>query len=426
MTMRPPPAMRSSVPAPSPLVRPDPVGPCGAQPPVARRVRGVHRPRMLTTCATVCALGLMLAACSKPAADRATPAAGNEAAAAGAPATPEGRPALSVSTVAPQQRSLPVSLAANGSVAAWQEAILGAEINGLRLTRVLVNVGDPVRRGQLLAEFAAESVNADIAQAEAALAEAQAARDDAQANARRAQQIADTGALSSQQVAQYQTTEKTAQARVASARAQLATQKLRLRYTRLVAPDDGVISARNATVGSVVALGQELFRLIRDNRVEWRAEVLADEVGRLKPGQEAEVQAPGGVTEIGKIRMIAPTVDPLTRNTLVYVDLPRKGADGSPTQLKPGMFARGEFRLGNTPALTIPQTALSLRDGFNYVFRVGELREDTARVTQLPLRLGRRLGDQVEVLEGLKGDEQIVATGAAFLTDGDRVRVVQP
>jgi multidrug efflux pump subunit AcrA (membrane-fusion protein) len=107
--------------------------------------------------------------------------------------------ALTVTAVQPSNSSLALKLAANGNVAAWQEASIGAEANGLRLTQVLVNVGDTVKKGQLLATFAGDGVQADVAQAKAALMEAQANAVDAAGNAERARTLQNTGALSAQQ-----------------------------------------------------------------------------------------------------------------------------------------------------------------------------------------------------------------------------------
>jgi HlyD family secretion protein len=160
--------------------------------------------------------------------------------------------ALTVSAVQPSNSSLALKLAANGNVAAWQEASIGAEASGLRLTQVLVNVGDAVKKGQLLATFAGDAVQADVAQAKAALMEAQANALDAAGNAERARTLQNTGALSTQQINQYLTAEKTAAARVQAAQATLSAQGVRTQNTQVRAPDNGVISARGATVGAVV------------------------------------------------------------------------------------------------------------------------------------------------------------------------------
>lgn len=330
----------------------------------------------------------------------------------------EAKPALTVTTVAPQQVVLPVTLAANGSLAAWQEAIIGAEAGGLRVSEVRVNVGDRVRRGQVLARFAAETVRAEAAQARASLAEAEAAAAEAANNAARARTLQQTGAMSASQINQYLTGEKTAQARVEAARAQFQQQQARLNQTQVLAPDDGVISSRTATVGAVVNNGAELFRLIRQGRLEWRAEVTSAELGRLTVGTRAIVTATSGARLEGRVRTIGPTVDPQTRVALVYVDVrPLPGpAAGS---ARAGMFARGEFDLGSQPALTVPQQALVVREGFNYVMRV----LPDGRIAQVKVQIGRISGDRVEVLSGLDSTMRVVASGGGFLNDGDLVRV---
>jgi RND family efflux transporter MFP subunit len=333
------------------------------------------------------------------------------------PAPVAARPALTVTSTRAQSSALPIKLSANGNVAAWQEASIGAEISGLRLTEVLVNVGDVVQRGQVLARFATEAVQSDVAQARAAVAEASAHAQEASANADRARALQNTGVFSGQQINQYLTAEQTAKARVESVKAGLAAQLLRLQYAEVRAPDGGVISARLATVGAVVGAGTELFRLIRQGRLEWRAEVSSVELARLRPGTMVTVLAASGSELKGRVRMVAPTVDPQTRSGLVYVDLPSQSSGAS--SFKAGMFARGEFDLGNSPALTVPQQAVVVRDGFSYVFRLNA----DQRVSQLKVQTGRRIGERVELLEGVGAETLLVASGAGFLNDGDLVKV---
>ena len=332
-------------------------------------------------------------------------------------ATPPVKAALTVSAVQPSNGSLALKLAANGNVAAWQEASIGAEASGLRLTQVLVNVGDTVKKGQLLATFAGDAVQADVAQAKAALMEAQANALDAAGNAERARTLQNTGALSTQQINQYLTAEKTAAARVQAAQATLSAQGVRTQNTQVRAPDNGVISARGATVGAVVGGGTELFRMIRGGRLEWRAEVTSNEIASIKPGSKAKVTAASGAQVEGTVRTIAPTIDAVTRNALVYVDLP---ATAGVAGVKAGMFAKGEFALGAADALTLPQQALVLRDGFTYAMRV----ESNNKVSQVKLETGRRVGDAVEIKQGAKTSDRFVASGASFLADGDTVKVV--
>ena len=335
--------------------------------------------------------------------------------AAGEPATKatEPRPALTVSIVRPAPADISAKLQANGNVAAWQEASIGAESNGLRLTEVRVNVGDVVRAGQVLATFAPDTIQADVAQSRANLLEAQANAAEAQANAQRANTLSQSGALSAQQIQQYATAAQTAQARVEAAKAMLNAQQLRMKHTQVLAPDSGVISARTATVGAVVAAGTELFRMVRKGRLEWRAEVASSELARIQVGNPVNLTAASGAQVQGKVRMIAPTVDAQTRNALVYVDLP------SHADIRAGMFARGEFVLGQRSAITVPASAIVVRDGFSNVF---ELTADK-HVRMVRVQTGQRSGEAVEITTGLTPNAAIVARGGAFLNDGDLVRV---
>lgn len=327
--------------------------------------------------------------------------------------------ALTVTTTRARLTRLSQTLSANGDIAAWQEASIGSEASGLRLTEVLVNVGDVVRSGQVLARFSDETVRAELAQASAALLEARAMQTEASSNAERARTLMNTDALSTQQINQLITAEQTARARVAGAEANVNAQSLRLRYTTLLAPDSGIISARSATVGAVVANGTELFRMIRKGRLEWRAEVMANELAQIRVGSAVTLVAANGTRLNGKVRMIGPTVNPQNRSALVYVDvLPAASGDAA---AKPGMFARGEFTLGSGNGVTLPQQAVVVRDGFSYVFQV----KPDGRVAQLKVKTGRYLQDQVEITEGISLQDEVVVAGAGFLNEGDLVRIAR-
>lgn len=334
------------------------------------------------------------------------------------PAAPA-KAALTVDTVFPQQAEWTQRLAASGSIAAWQEAIVGCEIGGgLRLTEVAVNVGDRVRKGQELARLQSDTVNAEREQTRAGLAEAEAAFAEARANADRARQIEASGALSAQQIAQYLTAEQTARARVDVLKAKLKSDDLRLAQTHILAPDDGTISARSATLGAVLQQGQELFRLIRRDRLEWRAELPAADLDLIRPGMPVSLITSSKRAVAGKVRIVGPTLDAQTRNGIVYVDLDnaRGAANGGASA---GMFASGEIEIGKAKVLTLPQSAVLLRDGYSYVFRLG----GDNRVTQTKVSTGQRSGDRVAIVSGLEPGAAVVATGVGFLSDGDLVRV---
>lgn len=328
----------------------------------------------------------------------------------------EPRPALTVTVTRTQTQNLSQRVSANGTVAAWQEASIGAEIGGLRLTEVRVNVGDQVKAGQVLAVFAADNVLAEINQAKAAMNEAKAVAAEAQANADRARALQPSGVISAQQFNQSLTAEATAKARVESAQALMAVHELRLRQTQVKAPDSGVISSRSASVGAVVGLGTELFRQIRGNRLEWRADMVSSDLFQIKSGQKVSIQSAAGGSVTGTVRMVGPTVDGQNRTGMVYVDLPTNAM----LSLKPGMYARGDFEFGSSTAALVPQQSVVIRDGFSQVFVV----QADQRVKLYKVNLGRRQGEWLEVTSGLPAEANVVVRGAGFLTAGDLVKVV--
>jgi RND family efflux transporter MFP subunit len=334
--------------------------------------------------------------------------AADDAAKAGAP-----KPALSVAAVQARSETWPQTLAANGSLAAWREVQVGTEATGQRIEQVLVDIGQRVKKGQLLAQLAAASLGAELAASKASLLEAQATAQDAAATAARLKSLAGTDAVSAQQVEQAQAADAAARARVAALQARVKADELRLSHTRVVAPVDGVVATKDAVEGGLPQPGLTLFTLIRDGRLEWRAEVPGADLGAVTTGQKVRVTPAGGAPLDGRVRLVAPTVDPASRMGRVLVDVPAHGA------ARAGMFARGEFVLGEQAVLTLPQSAVLLRDGFAYVFRI-----EGSKVRQAKVETGRRQGDRVEIRAGLKAGEPVVTQGVGFLADGDTVRVV--
>ncbi|MGO1068894.1 efflux RND transporter periplasmic adaptor subunit [Lysobacter sp. CA199] len=323
-------------------------------------------------------------------------------------------PVMSVLVTRARASELPIRVPASGSIAAWQEAIVGNESNGLRLTEVRVNIGDTVRSGDVLALLNADVVEAELAEARAAVAQVEAESIEATANSARAKALEGSGAMSAQQIAQYFAAAQTAHARLQAARAAEKRNRVRLAQARVLAPSDGVVTSRTATVGAVVPAGEELFRVIKDGRLEWRAAVSTADLDKLRPGQAVELVIPGRPPIRGELRALAPTISTDTRSGLAYVDLPRDST------IRAGAFASGHIEVGQGRALTLPQSAVLLRDGFNYVLQVGA----SAKVSKRKVSVGRRAGDRIEIVAGLSESEEVIASGVGFLSDGDMVKVV--
>jgi RND family efflux transporter MFP subunit len=322
--------------------------------------------------------------------------------------------ALTVRVVTPHHECWARSIEASGAIAPWQEASIRSLVAGARLAEVRVDVGDMVKRGQVLARYDTAMLQANVAQMVAALAQAEANAQQASTNESRALQMKDSGGISLQDLLQYRTAAAVTKAQVGVARAQLQARRLDLQNASVVAPDDGTISARTATLGSVTPVGEELFRLIRQDRLQWRAEVTAAEVSAVLPGQPVSLTLPDGSAAHGVVRRIAPALDPQSRVAIVYTDVE------SGSHPRAGMYAGGRVALGTSDALVVPASALAMHDGRSNVAVVVD-RDGAQRVALLEVQTGRHEGSLVEIVRGLSGADRIVREGAGLLNEGDIV-----
>jgi RND family efflux transporter MFP subunit len=326
------------------------------------------------------------------------------------------KPALTITIASAQRADWASTLDASGAIAAWQEAVVGAQTGGLRLIDLRVNVGDVVKRGQLLARFDADMLRAEEAGLKASLAQAQSTAVQAETNRERARRLAGGGGISDQDVLLRVTEADTARAQVVSVQAQLDAKRLQLRYADVLAPDDGVISARSATVGAVASSGQELFRLIRQNRLEWRGELTAVQMAQVVVGQRIALALPDGRSTQAQVRALAPSFDAQSRLGLVYADIEA----GGPARV--GMYASGHIVVSQRAALVVPASSVVVRDGRSYVFILkGE--DAVAQVVAQAVTVGRRQGGELEIVQGLNQADRVAVQGAGFLNDGDTVRI---
>lgn len=345
---------------------------------------------------------LLLAACSEPNADSAPTTTGT------AQAT------LTVELVKPESGALVRELSASGSIAAHEEMQLGVELAGVRVAEVLVEVGDAVKQGQTLLTLDQRSLQAELRQAEAQVLEAEAMLAVARTALKRGNALRPKGLISVSDAEQLMANEQQMSARLGLAKASLDSSRLRVEFATLKAPADGLISARMVEPGQVVMAGAQLLRLIRDGRLEWRASLSERELGLVNIGAEVRLLCPDGAPVQGQVRKISPALDPNTRLGTVYVDLSEPGS------LRAGMFASGQFSTGEAAGWTLPLSAVVLRDGHSLVYTVVE-----GRAREQSIQIGQVRGTRVEVISGLEPDTAVVAVGAGFLNEGDRVRVVE-
>lgn len=310
---------------------------------------------------------------------------------------------MTVMTVHPTLTEWPDLIETSGVIEPWQEAVINAQVGGYQIIELRADVGDVVEKGQVVALL-------NPAMLHAQRAELQARLDRAVADRKRAALLSAKGNMSEKNLLQAETEEK-------SARALLEQKGLEIKYATVVAPDSGIVMSRSATLGQVSALGTELFRLIRQGRLEWRGEIPASELWKVAPGQSAEVMLPGGEIALGTVRQVAPSLDESSRRGVAYVDL------GMDSAARAGMYTKGRIVLARRQALVVPAAGLLIRDGRHYVAKA-TVDGTGAAVTLAPVAIGGYSGALAEIMGGLSPLDTIVSEGAGLLNDGDRVRIV--
>lgn len=310
-----------------------------------------------------------------------------------------------VTVVRPKVDFWPDLIEVKGNIMPWQESLIGTEVGGLRLVSVQAGVGDVVKKGQVLARLNPASVEIELEAANAQMVEAEVTLAQAAETLERAKRLAPSGGVSQQEMTRYETQKHTAEARLNAARAQVKKQRLRLDLTTLSAPDDGVISSSSAAEGAIVQAGSELFRLIRQGRLEWRAEVNGEMLMKLVAGQNVMVHSPLGAEFKGSVRQVSPTIDLTTRTGLVYVDLPAE------TNFKAGLRVSGTLALGKRKVLVLPSSAVLNQEGSARVFKVNGYN----KIDAVDVKIGRSKDNWVEITAGLDEHTQVVANSETFL-----------
>jgi RND family efflux transporter MFP subunit len=320
-------------------------------------------------------------------------------------------------TATPLERvELKRTIAMTGTVHAWQDVIIASEVGGYRVAEVFVDVGDRVTKGQRLVAMSRALLEAEVATKQATLNQRVAELANAQSALDRGESLAAMNVLSQADLDRLTSEQLASRSRLESARADLETSQLRLKFTDVTAPDDGVITSRTVTVGQIAQAGNEMLRLLRNGRIEWRGEAPETRLADLEPGQPVNIMTADGAPFPGTIRVVAPTISADNRTALVYVDLPPD------ERLRPGMFARGEIEIGRGPAYTVPLESIVNSDGYSYVF---VLRGDNT-VARRRIETGAVHAGSIEVVSGVEAGEMIVNKGAGFLKDGDFVNVNNP
>ncbi|HVZ28877.1 MAG TPA: efflux RND transporter periplasmic adaptor subunit [Asticcacaulis sp.] len=297
------------------------------------------------------------------------------------------------------QVAAPVAITGSGTVSAWQEVPVGAETGGLNAVALLVDEGQTVKQGQPLLRMDDVLLRAQLKQAQASATKAQKAYD-------RAKELYDKGYLSSAGLEQSEADQQTTAAALATAQTQVNLATIR-------APVAGVVVSRKAVLGQIVQQGAELFRIVRDGKVELNMQVVESDLHVIQPGMAATVTSESTGAVAGTVRIVTPMVDPATRLGFARITVPWSSG------LRPGMFASGRIDAGQQNVLTIPQSAVVYSQNAPGIYVVGP----DNKVHFRKIVLGDHLDKNVVVKEGAAAGDKVVTTGAGFLNDGDPVKL---
>ncbi|MGV8987311.1 MAG: efflux RND transporter periplasmic adaptor subunit [Cypionkella sp.] len=322
-------------------------------------------------------------------------------------------PAITVTTVS--TRKIEDHVLASGLIAPIEQVSVVPLIEGQPIETLDADVGDTVKAGQVLATLSTATLTLSQSQLNASLASAQASAADAQRTADRTATLLAQGSTPSATNDQAQAALISAKAQVTSVQAQLDNVALQISRAQVVAPVAGLITTRNAQIGSMAsAAGQPMFVMIRDGALELRADVAEADVPRVRQGQTATIRLASGVADLtGTLRLVEPTVDITTRVGRARIAIDK------PELVRSGMYAEADILVATHDALAVPVTAVGSQGSEATVMLVKDGTVHRATITT-----GIREAGWVEVLSGLNAGDQIVAKAGAFVTDGDKINPV--
>jgi len=332
--------------------------------------------------------------------------------------------AQTVTPITVSMQSFSPTIALNGEARPVRDIQVAAPTSGVRILEILVDEGDYVRQGQAMARLDTNLAQAQIRAAQASVAEAQSAAVRARGEYERAESIRDSGALSTEAIEARRAAAIAADARLLAARAQAQEVNARLGGGYVRAPANGLVIDRTAEVGRDVQ-GQVLFRIAAGNQLEVAAHVAEGDALALQEGTPAVFTLVDGSTVQGTLRRLPASIDSRTRTGEALFSLPQN------TRVRAGMYLRGEAQLPPRDVIAIPQSSILYDAGQAYVYVINTARREGEQepvflVQRTNVTIGARNGDAVEIIAGLTPGQRIVGSGAAFLQQGDDVRLLAP
>jgi HlyD family secretion protein len=352
----------------------------------------------------IAALAMLAAACALSACHKAAPSK---------PAKPEGRV---VSVVRVEPRVIRGALAASGDLVPLEEAAVLPEVSGFRVAQVLADVGDYVKKGQVLVKLDPALIESQLAQQQALAAQAEAQAIQAEDQAQRVRGLDSSGVLSVEEIRQRRFQARAARATAQAQQAALRDIRTRAAKLEVTAPVAGLVLEKNVRPGDLSAVGSTpWFRLARDGVIELQAQMSEDDLAHVKPGQHAQVTLPSGATVTGVVRLVSPQIDPQTKLGYVRVTLPER------PDVRSGGFGRAVFTEAAGKTTALPETAVRYDADGASVMVIGA----GNRVKRVPVRTGLRGGGLVQLVEGPPAGVRVVQNAGSFLLEGDRVRPLE-
>jgi len=342
------------------------------------------------------AAALTLAGCQKPKAK-----------------TTEAQLARAVRVVQIQPQAITGALAASGDLMPREEAAVFAEVGGYRVAKVMVDVGDHVKKGQTLVELDPAMIQAQLQQAQAQAAQAEANALQAEDQAARVKDLDDKGVLSQEAIDQRRFQARAARATANAQAAALKDVRTRVGKLAVTAPVGGIVLERTVRPGDMSAVSATpWFRIARDSEIELAALVSETDIAKIRPGQHAEVTLPSGVVVQGVVRLVSPQIDPQTKLGIVRVHLPVS------RDVRAGGFGRAVFTDVSGTVLAAPESSVRYDADGASVMVVGP----DNRVKRVLVQAGRRGSGLVQLIKGPPAGSRIVQNAAAFLLDGDLIK----
>lgn len=314
---------------------------------------------------------------------------------------------MTVEKIKPTSKTVQDVIKSSGVIAPVNEVSVSSEIGGQKLSLVYADVGQYVKKGQILAKLNTDLLEKDIMVAEASLKKSKAALELSTFNYENSKKLRQSSSISEQELMQAKAQYLSNSADASQYQGQLDALKIKQKYANISAPVSGIITSKSAIAGAIISPGVELFKIIKDSAYEWKAEVDSDNYSALKLQQKAVFNM-GDKTYEGVVSKISPSLDTASKKLIAYV------TPSSSKGLIGGVVASGNIFTQHKEVVALPESSFIFDQGKAFVFKI-----NSGRVLKTAVQVGARYNDYFEVLTPLSLEEEFVKSGVGLLVDGD-------